>query len=102
MKTSRKNKSRLGNWHKVFVGVLLTAPCLGASSVMAAKLTPAPLFSDHMVLQAGMPTPVWGAADAGATVTVEFAGQTKTATADDKGEWRVTMDAAPFSTQGGQ
>jgi len=36
-------------------------------------------FMTHMVLQRGMKVPVWGTADAGESVTVEFAGQKKTA-----------------------
>ena len=53
-------------------------------------------FADGMVLQRGMNVPVWGWADAGEEVTVEFAGQTRTATADATGKWRV--DLAPLET----
>ena len=38
-----------------------------------------------MVLQRGLPVPVWGWADAGEKVSVSFAGQTKTANAGDDG-----------------
>ena len=51
-------------------------------------------FADGMVLQRGMNVPVWGWADAGEEVTVEFAGQKRTATADATGKWRV--DLAPL------
>ena len=37
------------------------------------------IFSDHMVLQRGAVSPVWGWADAREKVTVQFAGQSKTA-----------------------
>jgi sialate O-acetylesterase len=40
-----------------------------------------------------MKIPVWGKADPGEKVTVKIAGQEKTATADDKGKWRVVFDA---------
>ncbi len=50
------------------------------------------IFGDHMVLQREMKIPVWGTADAGEKVTVKAAGQTQTATADDKGKWRVALD----------
>lgn len=53
-------------------------------------------FADGMVLQRGMNVPVWGWADAGEEVTVEFAGQKRTATADATGKWRV--DLAPLET----
>lgn len=38
------------------------------------------VFGDHMVIQRGMPVPVRGRAKVGDHVTVEFAGQQKTAT----------------------
>ena len=51
------------------------------------------VFSDHMVLQRGTVTPVWGWADVGEKVTVQFSGQTKNATAGDGGKWMVRLDA---------
>jgi len=50
------------------------------------------VFSDHMVLQAGVPVPVWGWAEAGEGVTVTIAGQEKDAEADENGKWRVVLD----------
>lgn len=55
-------------------------------------------FSDHLVLQAHRPVPVWGTASPGETVAVEFAGQTLATTAGADGAWRVTLaplDYAP-------
>lgn len=49
-------------------------------------------FSDHMILQADAEVPVWGWAGPGEDVSVSIAGQTKSAKADDKGEWRVKLD----------
>lgn len=63
----------------------------------AADLEVAGIFSDHSVLQRDHAVPVWGRANAGAQVSVEFAGQSKTATADAAGKWRVTLDAMPAS-----
>ena len=57
------------------------------------------IFSDHMVLQRQMKVPIWGKADAGATVTVEFAGQKKSVTACDAGNWRVDLDAMEASAE---
>lgn len=77
--------------------------CIGTlvflSAVMcrAAELTLPTIFSDHMVLQREQPVPVWGTADAGAQITVEFAGQTKTAVADAEGHWKVVLDPMPAS-----
>ncbi|MCX6872486.1 MAG: hypothetical protein NTW21_01565 [Verrucomicrobia bacterium] len=56
------------------------------------------LFSDHMVLQRGMPVPVWGAAKAGTKVTVKFGPQEKTAGADKDGKWMVRLDVLKAST----
>ena len=65
-----------------------------ATSLLAEVKLASP-FTDHMVLQRGMNVPVWGTADAGETVTVEFAGQKKSATAGADGKWRV--DLAPLA-----
>ncbi|MGV3482863.1 MAG: sialate O-acetylesterase [Planctomycetaceae bacterium] len=64
-----------------------------ASTTVAADLRFATVFSDHMVLQRGKPVPVWGWADPGEKVTVEFASQRHTATADDHGKWQVALQS---------
>src|SRR5436190_3180782 len=48
------------------------------------------LFTDHMVLQQGTSVPIWGWADDGEKVTVEFAGQKASATARN-GRWMVKL-----------
>lgn len=48
-------------------------------------------FGDNMVLQRELPARIRGTADPGEEVTVEFAGQTVRATADDKGDWIATL-----------
>jgi sialate O-acetylesterase len=55
-------------------------------------------FGDGMVLQSDKPVAVSGFADKGATVTVTFAGQTKSAKAGDNGAWTVTLDPMPVDT----
>ena len=55
------------------------------------------IFADDMVLQANAPLPVWGWAEPGNTVTVEFAGQTKTGVATAGGKWQVILDPMPAS-----
>lgn len=66
----------------------MLAAIAAAMSAMAvhAALAPAALFSDHCVLQRGKKVPVWGKANPGAAVTVSFAGQEKTATANADGQ----------------
>ena len=52
----------------------------------------ASMFTSHMVLQQRVRVPVWGWAAPGQPVTVRFAGQVRTGTADAAGCWRVTLD----------
>ena len=63
---------------------------LGLSNAFAdVKL--ANIFSDNMVLQRDMKVPVWGTADAGEKVTVEFNGQSVSATAGADGKWKAEL-----------
>ncbi|QHI68277.1 sialate O-acetylesterase [Tichowtungia aerotolerans] len=71
--------------------------CFAASLFAEVKLNP--LFTDHMVLQRNHATPVYGTADPGENITVEFAGQVKTAVAGENGEWKVTLDPMPASSK---
>ena len=48
---------------------------------LRAELVLAPVFTDYMVLQRDQPLVVWGRAAPGVPVTVEFAGERKTAKA---------------------
>ncbi len=66
----------------------------------AAELRLAGLFTDHMVLQREQAAPVWGWANAGEEITVQFAGQKKTGKADATGKWMVKLDALPASSEG--
>jgi len=50
------------------------------------------VISDGMVLQQNQRVPIWGTADPGETVTVKFAGQSKTATAPANGKWLIKLD----------
>lgn len=59
----------------------------------------APLFRDGAVLQQGQPVPVWGRANPGGAVTVEFKGQKQTATADGEGKWLVRLDPMEASAE---
>ncbi len=66
---------------------------------MHNSVTLASVFGDNMVLQRGKPVPVWGKTIPVTTVTVTFARQTKTVTADQDGRWTVTLDPMPASTE---
>jgi sialate O-acetylesterase len=60
----------------------------------------APLFGDGAVLQRGQSIRIWGLADAGERVEVEFAGNTATTTTNGEGRWLVTLPALPASSEG--
>ena len=76
--------------------LLLLTPTIWSAGAFAVQ--PADVFRDHMVLQRDKPLPVWGTAKPGEKVTVEFAGQSKTASADKKGRWRVVLKPLAAST----
>ncbi|MCK3683211.1 GDSL-type esterase/lipase family protein [Maribellus sp. YY47] len=56
-------------------------------------LSLAPVFMNHMVLQQKKPIPVYGKANSGTKLTLTFAKQKRTCTANEHGEWSVTFDA---------
>lgn len=69
-------------------GLVLVGAFVGAVWGLQAEISLSRVFSDNMVLQRGKPVPVWGWAKTGATVSVSFAGQTKTVVANADGAWR--------------
>lgn len=71
---------------------------LGGSSSLHAEVKPNPLFSDNAVLQRDGKVPVWGTADEGEKVTVEFAGQKLETVAKD-GKWKVELPPMPASSE---
>jgi sialate O-acetylesterase len=71
-----------------FLALLPLAPA-------AADVRLAAIFGDHMVVQQGVPVPVWGWADAGEEVSVSLGDRTGKATADAAGKWKVTLETLP-------
>ncbi len=67
----------------------------------AADLRLAGIFADHMVLQRETSVQVWGWADRGERVTVEFAGQAAETSASGDGTWMVTLKPLKASKEGG-
>jgi sialate O-acetylesterase len=63
------------------------------SGTLLANVRLPSVFSDHAVLQQGVPVPVWGWADPGEDVAVTVAGKTYSAKAGADGAWRVALDA---------
>jgi sialate O-acetylesterase len=56
------------------------------------------MFTDHMVLQRNQLVPVWGTADPGEQVIVEFAGQKQSATAKQDGSWMAHLNSMKASS----
>jgi sialate O-acetylesterase len=72
----------------------LLLPALLLSTLpLHAEVKLSKVFTPHMVLQRGMPVPIWGTAAAGEKVEVKFRDQSKTATAGADGKWSVKLDA---------
>ena len=54
-----------------------------------------PLFTDHVVLQRDVPTPIWGWAEPGTRVKVDLAGQSVETTTNDGGKWMARLGPYP-------
>lgn len=85
----------MNNRPSVFFLTALLVLCTALA--LSANVKPHGLFSDNMVLQRDMRVPVWGQADNGETVTVEFRGQ-KVSTTTHNHSWFVYLD--PMSAGG--
>lgn len=95
---SRAQESHFMHHRYLLIALLFVVGsfALVAAAETEATLQTAPLFTSGMVLQEGIPVPVWGWAAAGETVTVRFAGQTCTAQTGSDGSWQVRL--APLAT----
>lgn len=82
--------ARIASWCGVILLLLLTTIDAAYGEVRVAHL-----FGDQMVLPRDASVPVWGWAEAGESITVEFDEQRKSTTADAQGKWMLTL--APLS-----
>ena len=80
--------------------LLLALLCFTASAQAADDNVSllAPVFQDHAILQRDRPIPVWGHAQPGAQIQLDFAGQHITARADKHGDWQAQL---PMQKAGG-
>jgi len=78
----------------ILLATMLLSSVVASAAENAEKrpLELASPFVDGAVLQRDMKVPVWGWAAPGSQITVAFAGQSKTATADKMGKWMVKLD----------
>lgn len=80
--------------------VLLGTWALLAATQLLANVRLAPIFTDGAVLQRDQPIVVWGTADVGETVRVEFKGREGRAEAGKDETWRVTLPALAVAEEG--
>src|SRR6476659_2882834 len=78
---------------KTFLRLVLTSIVFTTfAAIASANVSLADVISDGMVLQQNQKVPIWGRADPGESVTVRFAGQSKSTTAGADGEWLIRLD----------
>jgi len=80
--------------------VILFSLLAGSVRYASAEVRLASIFSDHMVLQREKPVQIWGWADAGNKIQVEFAGQTAKASTAADGTWIVTLKPLKANAEG--
>ena len=78
--------------------VLFSATTIAAAAESNLEL--AVPFTDNMILQRQAMVPVWGFDVPNTQITVAFAGQKKTATADQHGDWMVKLNPLTVSNEG--
>jgi len=88
--------------YKAFLSVMLLLLFVIAGCSMrnkpAANIHLPRVFSDNMVMQREIKVPVWGTAEPGGSVTVQFGKQIKRTRVSDQGKWRI--DLAPLTAGG--
>src|SRR5437660_622947 len=95
---SLPNRLRV-RWKSIVAAALLAVCFTAPAAEPPNRPLLHPLFCDHAVLQRDAAVPVWGWTKPGARVTVEFAGQKRTAVADAEGKWTATLKPMPASTE---
>lgn len=78
---------------------LRPAPILLAIAVVhplhAEKPLVSPVFADHMVVQRGKPSRIWGWAEPGKEIAVAFGAQSAATTTREDGSWEVVIQPPP-------
>ena len=78
--------------------VVLTLSLL--APLAQADVSLSPIIGSHMVLQRDMACPIWGWAEAGEEVSVEFAGQKVKGKTGADGKWMVKLAPMKATTEG--
>ena len=85
--------------YALLIALLFFSPMLCEAQQDTPTLDLASPISDHMVLQQGKPTSIWGTANAGSTVTVNFGDQNLQTITDADGHWKLTLAPVPVSAE---
>ena len=80
----------------VFISIVLLS-VMAVAAAAEQELEFAAPFTSNMVLQRQTVVPVWGFDAPDAQVTVEFAGQKKTAATDKNGDWMIKLNPLAVS-----
>jgi sialate O-acetylesterase len=78
---------------------IITTVCAVTAMSVWAKIEMGAPFVDGVILQRDRAVPVWGNADAGKKVTVQFAGNSASAIAGQDGKWMVKLPAMKASKE---
>ncbi len=84
----------------LLIRVLAAIALTPLSGLAAEPLKLSSLFTDNAVLQRDLAVPVWGRAEPGQVVQVQFADQKKSATANIDGRRMIKLDALTASAEG--
>src|SRR5437764_2913610 len=87
--------SRIFRWFALPVLAWTAAASADFGELSRAAVKLPAVIGDHMAIQRDQAVPIWGWAEPGERVTVQLAGQQKTATAAADGKWRVQLDPLP-------
>jgi sialate O-acetylesterase len=71
---------------------------VGLALQSGAQVRAAKIFDNNMVLQRDKPVKIWGHAAPQEKVKIEFGGQIKATTSNQKGEWNVLLDPMAASS----
>jgi len=74
---------------------ILAAIVVLLASCSQSSVTLPQVFSDHMVFQRDRTVPVWGWAEPGAKVTLQWQGEKLSVKADSKGAWKAELPPTP-------
>ena len=74
--------------------------CSALCAALRAEFYMPGIFSDNMVLQAEKPVKVWGLADAGDEIKIEFGDRSASSKAAPDGRWKAFLEPMGYASEG--